>query len=360
MKKSIIVSVFLMMFIGQVPNLHAQDPLFTQYFSEPLYYNPALTGANEGLRARFNYRDQWTNLPTSYRAYYFSADLGDRQLPGAGGLGIMINSDNEGTGFIHNFEAALTIGVRIPLAKLMVAQLGIKASVKQKTINWDDYFLTDQLSEKYGLIYQSAFTHPDANKRVYPDFGAGMIVQFSTETGNITGTAGIAFDHLFQPDESFLATASSPLPRKFIGQFDMVISAGSQGSSSMANWGSGSGLLINPGILYINQSQFNTIEAGVNLQKFNFYLGSWFKSTLTGAPSNSLAVLAGYNFPLSEEMAIKFMYSYDIPISGAMLNTGGAHEVSLVLEFRNISLFGGGGSTRTRNGYEPIECPFFY
>ncbi|MDP4281760.1 MAG: hypothetical protein Q8867_06370 [Bacteroidota bacterium] len=41
---------------------------------------------------------------------------------------------------------------------------------------------------------------------------------------------------------------------------------------------------------------------------------------------------------------MKFMYSYDIQISGALQGTGGAHEVSLVLDFENFSIFGGLGS----------------
>ena len=42
-------------------------------------------------------------------------------------------------------------------------------------------------------------------------------------------------------------------------------------------------------------------------------------------------------------MSLKFMYSYDLQVSGALQGTGGAHEISLVLEFDKLSIFGGGG-----------------
>lgn len=361
-RKLMFKSILIAAVVSLATPTFSQDPLFTQYFSAPLYYNPAFTGIGTGLRARFNYRDQWPALPNDYRAYYFSADMGDRNLPGAGGFGLMINSDNEGTGFIHNFEAALTIGVRIPISAFLAAQVGIKASVKQKTINWDDYVLTDQLSEKYGLIYASSFVRPDANKRVYPDFAVGGILQFSNETGIIAGNVGFAVDHLFQPDESFLSTGSSPLPRKWIANFDLVITAPGTSSSSMSSRGMEEAMKFNPGVIFISQSKFSTIQAGLNMMKFNIYLGGWYKGTFGGTTSNSLALLAGYRYMFAEDMSIKFLYSYDIPIAGAMMGTGGAHEISLVLEFSKIQIFGGGGSSymHSRGGYERLDCPVFY
>ncbi len=366
MKNKLFIILFLSATTLCLPaGAFAQDPLFTQYFSAPIYYNPAFTGIATGVRARFNFRNQWPQLPVSYKAYYFSADIGDRNLPGAGGLGLMINSDNEGVGFIKNFEAALTLGVRIPITSFVVAQVGIKASVKQKTINWDDFVVSDQLSEKYGLIYTSAFTRPDANKRVFPDFAVGGLVQFSNETGNFTGTVGMAVDHVFQPDESFLGTTTSPLPRKWVGHLDLVITATGTGSSSLSSsHGMDEALKLNPGVIFISQAKQSNIEAGLTLMKFNIYLGGWYKGTFGVGTSNSLALMAGYRYLFAEDMSIKFMYNYDLPISGAMMGTGGAHEISLVLEFSKISIFGGRGGFsspgRNRGGYEPLDCPVFY
>ena len=341
-----------------------QDPYFTQYFSTPIYYNPAFTGLGTGLRARFNYRDQAPRLPVDFKALYFSADLGDRSLPGAGGLGIIVNSDNEGIGFMKNLVIALTIGVRIPISSYLVSQIGIKAGILQKTVNWDDFVFTDQLSEKYGNIYNSDFTPPDADKKIVPDFSAGGILQYSNENSSVFGTVGFAVDHVFEPDQSFLSTGESRLPRKWIVHTDAVISIG-ENSSSISR-GAGESLKINPGILFISQGKLNSIEAGLNLMKFNIYLGGWYKSTITGTTSNALAVLAGYRYYFAEDMSIKFMYSYDIPISGAMVGTGGAHELSIVLEFANLQIFGGrggyssGGGRQSRRAYDPLDCPVFY
>lgn len=369
MKKTTIYSVCLLLSLllfGYVS--HGQDMNYTQYFSTPIYYNPAFTGINTGVRARFLFRDQWPTLPIDFKSYFFSADLGDRNLPGSGGLGLMITSDNPGVGMINNFQAALTIGVRIPLTEFVVSQIGIKAAILQRKVNWDDLVFADMLDPKYGVYYQTSFIPPDANKRVVPDFGAGGIVQFTTATGNISGNLGFAVDHIFKPDISFLSTASSQLARKWVGHADVIIAAGAGGSSSSLYGTSADPLLIDIGFLYQNQSNLNSLQAGLNLLKFNIYLGAWYKSTLTGVVNSSMALLAGYRYPFSQDMAVKFIYSYDLQISGALQGTGGAHEIGVVFEFGGISLFGGGGGG-SRSGFvpggksrgsTPMECATFY
>jgi type IX secretion system PorP/SprF family membrane protein len=365
MKKSIFIPVFLFGFLFLISPARAEDPNYSQFFSTPLYYNPAYTGINTGVRARFTFRDQWPNLPVDFRSYYFSADLGDRNLPGSGGLGLIVNSDNEGIGFIKNLSIGLAIGVRIPITATVVSQVGIKASIVQKTLNWDDFVFSDQLSEKYGNIYMSSFVPPDANKKVYPDFGAGGLIQFSNPQGNVTGVAGFAVDHIFRPDEAFLSTSSAPLPRKYVAHLDIVLSTGAGSTSSMyASGGSSDPLKINPGVIYQNQNNMNSLEAGFNMLKYNIYLGGWFKTGLSNNPTSSIAIVAGYRYMFAEDMSIKFMYSYDLMTSSSMQGLGGAHEISLILEFDKLTIFGGGGGVNTpgrsmRNN-AALECPSFY
>ena len=366
MKKSLIVPILLFGFLFLFSSVRGQDPNYSQFFSTPLYYNPAYTGINTGVRARFAFRDQWPNLPVDFRSYYFSADLGDRNLPGSGGLGLIVNSDNEGIGFIKNLAVGLDIGVRIPISATVISQVGIKAAIEQKSLNWSDFVFSDQLSAKYGNIYQSAFIAPDANKKVFPDFAAGGLVQFSNPQGNVTGVAGFAVDHIFKPDESFLSTTSAPLPRKYVAHLDLVFSAGGGSSSSMyASSGSSDGLKVNPGIMYQNQNNLSSLEVGFNMLKFNIYLGGWYKAGMNTNSASAVALVAGYRYTFAENMSIKFMYSYDLITTGSMQGLGGAHEISLVLEFDKMTLFGGGGGGantpgRSMRGGGALECPSFY
>jgi len=356
----IVVILSMFMFIS---GSFCQDMNYSQYFSTPIYYNPAFTGINSGLRARFLFRDQWPSLPSPFKSYYFSADLGDRNLPGSGGIGLMINQDTPGAGLIKNFGAAITIGVRIPITDFMVSQVGIKAGIMQRTVNWGDLVFTDQLSSKYGNIYQSQFIPPDQSKRTVPDFAVGGVLQFMNPEGNINGNVGFAVDHIFQPDVSFLSTGSSQYPRKFVGQFDLVISTGQGGSSSSMMRASDEPLKFNIGGIYQNQANLNSLQVGLNLLKYNVYLGAWYKTTMTGVVNSAMALVAGYRYNFYDDMNIKFMYSYDLQISGALQGTGGAHEISLILELDKLSVFGGGGGGYVpggRQGGGAMECPTFY
>jgi type IX secretion system PorP/SprF family membrane protein len=368
MRKVLLYSLSLTLGILLCLPAMAQDINYTQYFSTPLYYNPAFTGLNTGLRARFTFRDQWPTLPVDIKSYYFSADIGDRNLPGAGGLGIMIQSDNPGYGLINNLQAALTLGVRVPVTSYMVIQVGVKAAVVQRLVNWDELVFSDQLDPKYGNIYQTGFIPPDADKRVFPDFAAGGILQFISPEGNINGNVGFAVDHLFRPDQAFLTNASAPLPRKYVAHGDVVIASGYSSSSFYRS--ADEPLKVNIGFIYQNQAKFNSLELGLNLLKFNIYLGGWYKTTMSGNTGTSIALLAGYRYMFAPDMSIKFIYSYDLQVSKSLAGTGGAHEISLVLEFDQLSLFGGGGGRGGggfipgggggRRGYSSMECPTFY
>jgi len=359
-----LVAVILIPVLGFVQSVSAQDMNYTQCFSTPVYYNPAYTGINSGLRAGLLFRDQWPNLPSAFKSYCFSADLGDRNLPGSGGIGILVNQDTPGAGLINNFGAALTVGIRIPITGFMVSQLGVKAGFMQRTVNWGDLVFADQLSGKYGNVFQSSFVPPDANKRVVPDFGVGGVLQFLSPQGNISGNVGLSVDHLFQPDVSFLSTGSSLYPRKWVGQFDLIIVSGPGGSSSSSlSRSSDDPLKFNIGGIYQNQASLSSLQVGLNILKYNIFVGCWYKSTMTGVVNNAVALVAGYRYNFYEDMNLKFMYSYDLQMSGALQGTGGAHEITLILGFDKLQIFGGGGGGYVPGGHRgggEMECPRFY
>ncbi len=370
MKKFIVLPI---VFIGMLLlsfNTRGQDPNYTQYFSTPIYYNPAYTGINSGVRARFAFRDQWPSLPVDYKSYFFSADVGDRNLPGSGGLGLYVNSNNYGKSYINDLSFGLSISVRIPITALFVSQIGIKAAVVQHKIDYPSMVFGDELNEKYGRIYSTQFpVDVYSNKKVFPDFGIGGLFQFANPDGIITGTGGFAVDHIFQPDEAFLSTATAKIPRKYVAHLDLVISTSPGGSSSSmyTNGGGGDPLRINPGFLYQSQGNLNSLVAGFNILKYNLYLGAWYRTALKNNPSTAVALVAGYKYTFAEDMSLKFMYSYDLQISSNLQGLGGAHEISLILEFDKLSLFGGGnrgGSFNTPGrsfrGGGPLECPSFY
>jgi len=128
-----------------------QDPVFINFSNASSYFNPAMTGIYTGLRTRFVYRDQHPSLPSEWRSYHLSSDLGDRNLPGSGGIGVVLNSDDEGLGCLHNYEAGVSVSARIPFTRYMAGQLGARASWLEKKVKSTDLNSIRALIERYGM-----------------------------------------------------------------------------------------------------------------------------------------------------------------------------------------------------------------
>lgn len=357
MKTILAISLLTLM----VKSSAGQDTYFTQFQNVPLYYNPAYTGLYTGVRARFSFRDQWPALPYDFKAYHFSADIGERNLPGSGGLGFTLITDNEGIGFIKNFNVGLSLAARIPMSSNMIAQVGFKASWLQKRVNWDDFVFSDELDDRYGNIFSSNFIPPDQNVVNMADFGVGGVLQFANEGGSLTGNIGLAADHLFEPDQSFLKTGKAPLPRKFVANIDLIYSTGSSTGFGMVE---DDALKINPGVIWQSQGGLNNIQIGSNLTKYGVYVGLWYITSFGDYANNALAMMGGYRYVFADNIGIRFTYSYDLQLAGALQGTGGAHEISLVVDLNTGGFLGGSGSssgrTTRRSGYDSrLECSEF-
>lgn len=344
--------------------LKAQDPTFSQFYNNPIYYNPGYIGLNAGMRARFNYRDQWTGLPVDFKTYNFSVDVAERNIPGSGGLGLLVSSDNAGTGMIKSSNIGIGTAARVSLYDNMIAQMGFMVSYAQKSVNWDDLVFTDQLNARYGNIYQSKFEDPTTNKVSYPDFSVGGVYRFvekGSTFSNIMGTFGAAVHHVFTPNESFLGL-SSPLPRKLVITGDLVLET-EQGRSSYRQYRRSTGFKFNPAFQYEKQADFSTYTLGMNILKSSIYFGVWFRNQdFNFFEAKDAIFQVGFNAPWNKDSRVKVMYTYDYLITDLRTAGRASHEISLVFEFDEFSLFGGtqgfSRGSHGRNNHE-MECTPF-
>jgi len=342
--------------------LKAQDPIFSQFYNNPIYYNPGYIGLNSGLRARVNYRDQWTGLPVDFKTYNFSLDMAERAIPGSGGLGLLVSSDRAGTGTIKSSNVGVGTSARIPLSGNMIAQMGFMVSYVQKTVNWNDLVFTDQLNARYGNIYQSAFEAPASNRVSYPDFSVGGVYRFvanGLRSTNIQGTLGGAVHHVFTPNESFLGL-NSPLPRKVVITGDLVFSSDRGGSSSYHADRKNKSFKFNPGFQYEKQADFSTYTVGMNILKSSIYFGVWLRNQdFNVFEAKDVIFQLGVNAPWSKDSRVKIMYTYDYLITNMRTAGRASHEVSLVFEFDSFSLFGGNNPGTYSRRKTAMECTPF-
>src|SRR5690606_40010984 len=78
---------------------NAQDPTFTQFYSNPLYLNPAFAGSHGCPRFVANYRNQWPSLSGNYVTYAVGYDQYFKNI--SGGFGVLATHDMQGQGTIQ-------------------------------------------------------------------------------------------------------------------------------------------------------------------------------------------------------------------------------------------------------------------
>ncbi|HEX8040165.1 MAG TPA: PorP/SprF family type IX secretion system membrane protein [Chryseosolibacter sp.] len=54
-------------------NIYSQDPVFSQFYTSPMFLNPALSGLERDVVFGVNYRTQWAGVNLPFRTFQFSA-----------------------------------------------------------------------------------------------------------------------------------------------------------------------------------------------------------------------------------------------------------------------------------------------
>ena len=101
-KRIAIIVTIVLAFAGM--RIQAQDALFSQYYANPLYLNPAFAGTNVCPRLAFHFRDQWPSAPGTFMTYSASYDEHFDKL--SGGVGVLLMGDRAGEGGIINTYTA--------------------------------------------------------------------------------------------------------------------------------------------------------------------------------------------------------------------------------------------------------------
>ncbi len=293
----------------------AQDPEFSQYYANPLYLNPALTGATVCPRVIGNYRNQWPGLGNAYNTYSFSYDQVVNIFHG--GLGVLIMADRAGGGSLNTTTAGLSYAYRFNITEKLNASLAARVSYYQRRIVWENFIFDDQIDPRSGQVVRSSKEPPPDNPSVSAvDFSAGMFLDYD---GLVYG--GFAVDHLTQPKNAFYNDNTSQLNIKY------TVHAG-----SIINLRQGYGydeekeFSISPNVLYQQQGGFHQLNLGAYLTIDPLICGLWLRHNFENA--DAVIVLVGIHYK-----SLRVGYSYDLNVSRLFSVSGGAHEISASYQF---------------------------
>jgi type IX secretion system PorP/SprF family membrane protein len=315
----------------------AQDPLFTQFYANPIYINPAFAGSVRCPRINMNYRNQWPGLAKTYITYSASYDQHVDLLNG--GVALNILNDKAGEGTISTTNIAGVYAYQLNISRDFSVRFGLQATYVQKKLDWDKLTFGDMIDPRYGYIYATQETRP-SESRSFADFSAGILAYSSSFYG------GIAVHHLTQPDEAFIVQGTSELPMKITAHAGAMIPLGNTGSYKFSS-NRDNGTFLSPNAIFQQQAGFNYLNLGAYILHSPVVGGLWFRCNLTdGFSAESAIALIGF-----QRGVFKFGYSYDITISKLTNNTtAGSHEISFGMQFE---------CRPKKKRFRTISCPAF-
>ena len=273
-----------------VPNLlAAQDPIFTQFHSSPLYLNPAFAGSEGCSRITLNYRNQWPGLGSPYVTYNLSYDQYVHPL--RGGLGIYTVYDNAAQGVINTYSTYGAYAFKWRIKEKLILSPSIILGYGRRVVDWRKINFS-------GSTYEEI---PEYNVVSYFDMGAGLLVN----TKKIKG--GFAVDHINQPIERFTLSGKPRLPAKYTVHLAYDFQKDEDSKFTFS-----------PGALYQRQQSFGQLNM---LASFRY---KWLLWSVAFRRSDSFIFGLGV-----QSKKLRFGYTFDFTTSKLSNATAGSHEASL-------------------------------
>lgn len=320
-------------------NTRAQDVTFTHFLYNPIYFNPAAVGIDQGLLMSLNYRRAMMFIPSKFETYAFGASqsLHDLDIKGLGGVGFFMQKNQEGAGKLSTISLGIPFSARVPLSENYTLQLGIAPVFYQKYIDWSRVLLGNQLDPFYGVVPPQSQALPPSTLQgvTFFDFHFGLMLRyesdpsFQSNVGKNAFDIGISVQHLPEPNQSFFAETSR-LPARYIMMMRYSKSIGNR----ILQDGH-----IQPVLMYEKQGPMQDFVAGVNLTGSNLNIGTFFrKDDNELLKITELVLMAGIQFPINNDYFSKLHinYSFDYSLNSSKIRGNATQEVSLIFQLPSI------------------------
>lgn len=317
-----------------------QDPQFSQYYSAPLYLNPAFAGTSMGHRFIANYRNQWPNISNGFVTYSFSYDRNLDHLKS--GIGLLATVDKAGSAGLTSTNLNFIYSYKVHLENKWVFTSGLSFGYANRNIDFDRLVFGDQLDfdndGQAPTLDQSANRLGNAN---YFDFGAGFLLYSKSFW------VGYSASHINEPNRSLLGEESKvPMKSSVHAGFRIPLYSGMMKRDRISS--------IAPSFIYKNQGDFDQLDIGLHFLYEPVMIGLWYRgipiqqNVNDNISQDAIVIILGMQLE-----AIEIGYSYDFTVSELGTISGGAHEVSLIYRMET------GFRSKTKKPDKFIPCPTF-
>ena len=319
--------------------LYGQDVTFTHFMQNPIYYNPASVGIDQGMLISLNYRRALMYLPSKFETIALGIDqsLHDTEIKGLGGMGLFLTRNQEGDGNYNTTALGIPFSARVVVSEFLKFQVGIAPVIYQKSINFDNLVFFDQLHPYYGVVVpKSQLSLLTSNQTVtFFDFHIGIFGRYEsdpTDQSNVRNNVfdfGFSIQHLPEPNQSFEhVTAKLPSKYSLMMRYSHVVATYGYQEAS-----------IQPLMLLEKQGSMENIITGINFKYKTFSLGAYMRHEQNSLMDvTELMSLIGTEFQLHERSfsSMQINYSFDLLVKSKQVNKNVTNELSIILKLPSI------------------------
>ncbi|MEZ4775310.1 MAG: PorP/SprF family type IX secretion system membrane protein [Bacteroidia bacterium] len=360
--------------LGSYFGLKAQDPIFSQYFANPMYLNPALTGVYGGTNVTLN------GQKMRYKAGQFltnSAAISTDVPCVQSAFGVIYSDDRAGDSPVkwQRMGASWAWHTR-PKDDLYYPwdlRLGLNGTYNRRSFDMDGLIFSDQLHAIYGNQGPSAVDLSNfGGNNSFFDLDFGMDFESSIKETFYFNTGFVA-NHLVKVDPS-LININDTLPVRFTGYFNGSLEMTNglrdywvipfakvdiqRTSRQWAQTDTATGIKttfksafmhrLNYGVLFAMRPGART---GQNVGLWGgFMMGHSFNG-LFNQNINTFTPMMGFTWSAgAADYRVGMSYDYDF--SGPRSDTGGIFEISLMMTIPEATFFCSSGTRMMRR-----RCP---
>lgn len=317
-------------FLCPITYVKAQDVHYTQFYTDALRLNPAMTGNfSADYRIGVNFKNQWQTVPAPYRTASIYADFvpikhisrnGGQQWIGTG---LNLLYDYAGDGRLSMLEVRGNVAAHTTISPQLYLSLGLDAAFRQRSIDYSKLYFSNQWDE-IGFDPSLVGENLPRDQFAYLDLAGGLNISYQLpDICNIY--LGMSALHINQPIETFL-TSENRLGTRLafnlggsikLNRFNIepAIYLSTQKKATELMLGSNFVFAAAPPAAHKTRNNASTAA------DMRFYAGIWYRL------NDAIAPLVGIDLK-----RYRLLISYDVNISSlkpASQNRGGL-EVSLV------------------------------
>jgi type IX secretion system PorP/SprF family membrane protein len=334
------IILFLLGYLISVMS-YAQDPVFSQFTLNQLYYNPAFTGYAEDTRVFATHRRQWGGLGTPFNTSFVSVDTYlanckryERKNLSMG-VGAQVFTDQRGMA-LSTTTFALSAAGHAYLNEQLRLSAGIQGGVVSEKFDPTNLTFVSQYMGTADPLAQGQLSSFKA------DWSAGALIEYGEEeedaplvgigasVRHLGGKANLRDNYL----QSLNVQAYYKIP------LNMVLWSRGLGHEDLSY------RAFVPALQVTRQGGTMQWEAGFNFIYSPVWLGVWVRGL--PAPQRRDALVASLGWQVGN---VLFQYSHDMTLFSSLNGyTRGAHEIGIRVLMDSYICLTGGRESASRRG----------